>query len=640
MGQMEGMEVVVMEVEDEEERESGSQELKWEKFLPRMVLRVLLVEADDSTRQIIGSYLRKYNYKVAAISDGLKAWEILKKRHHNIDLILTELDLPSISGYALLTLIMEHDSCKDIPVIMMSSQDSISTVLKCILKGAADFLIKPVRKNELKNLWRHVWRRLDNNAGHNPQNLTAGQQKTEATLENVSSSQKSSSFCEKAFDAKGLSHQEETGLGSREGKHQSKNVKVEEGLSLHTSVTEDKTDELGSFVQPSKEVNISTSLRVEEDGSCTGIATEDGSNGPENQTYSADIVRDELPKHSIEAVDLIGRINKQYSAAGKASFNGEFSGDNSTPELELSLKRPLDSETKEVQEKHVLHHSSASAFSRYSSNKRPRTTFPSSDVGLPKVKGAADPSPVPKTYSSNRGNKPEPDILVPQSAHRDPVSPCHQTGLTPLSGHAFDSSVWTNYGAVFQPMFSLPHTDQKARSSNSALQNEEAPFLTSPPLHSDPGAHSSTQGCGEPKVEPVTKESVEQHGCSSSHVVDPSGSSTHCNDFGSQHKINAHGSASEITDVKAPASGMKGPSSVEESENCKPVEHQLRKTMGIHSAEREAALAKFRQKRKGRCYEKKVRYQSRKRLAEQRPRVKGQFVRQVANDQVLADDKA
>lgn len=41
----------------------------------------------------------------------------------------------------------------------MSSNDSITMVLKCMLKGAADFLIKPVRKNELRNLWQHVWRR-------------------------------------------------------------------------------------------------------------------------------------------------------------------------------------------------------------------------------------------------------------------------------------------------------------------------------------------------------------------------------------------------------------------------------------------------------------------------------------------------
>lgn len=49
-----------------------------------------------------------------------------------------------------------------------------------------------------------------------------------------------------------------------------------------------------------------------------------------------------------------------------------------------------------------------------------------------------------------------------------------------------------------------------------------------------------------------------------------------------------------------------------------------------HFAQREAALNKFRHKRKQRCFEKKIRYQSRKNLAEQRPRVRGQFVRQGA----------
>lgn len=48
------------------------------------------------------------------------------------------------------------------------------------------------------------------------------------------------------------------------------------------------------------------------------------------------------------------------------------------------------------------------------------------------------------------------------------------------------------------------------------------------------------------------------------------------------------------------------------------------------STHREAALMKFRQKRKARCFEKKVRYQSRKMFAEQRPRVKRQFVRHLS----------
>ncbi|KAF5930910.1 hypothetical protein HYC85_031783 [Camellia sinensis] len=56
-------------------------------------------------------------------------------------------------------------------------------------------------------------------------------------------------------------------------------------------------------------------------------------------------------------------------------------------------------------------------------------------------------------------------------------------------------------------------------------------------------------------------------------------------------------------------------------------------------AQREAALTKFRQKRKERCFDKKVRYQSRKRLAEQRPRIRGQFVRQIASDTKAGKDR-
>ncbi|KAH7840693.1 hypothetical protein Vadar_020386 [Vaccinium darrowii] len=50
------------------------------------------------------------------------------------------------------------------------------------------------------------------------------------------------------------------------------------------------------------------------------------------------------------------------------------------------------------------------------------------------------------------------------------------------------------------------------------------------------------------------------------------------------------------------------------------------------SIQREAALNKFCLKQKDRCFDKKVRYESRKKLAEQRPRVKGQFVRHAQNE--------
>ena len=54
---------------------------------------------------------------VAAVADGMKAWDTLKEKSNNIDLVLTEVELPFMSGFGLLTMIMEHNICKNIPVI-------------------------------------------------------------------------------------------------------------------------------------------------------------------------------------------------------------------------------------------------------------------------------------------------------------------------------------------------------------------------------------------------------------------------------------------------------------------------------------------------------------------------------------------
>jgi len=59
-------------------------------------------------------------HAVAAASDGVKAWDILKEKSFNVDLVLTEVDLPLMSGFLLLSTIMEHDASKNIPVISMS----------------------------------------------------------------------------------------------------------------------------------------------------------------------------------------------------------------------------------------------------------------------------------------------------------------------------------------------------------------------------------------------------------------------------------------------------------------------------------------------------------------------------------------
>ncbi|GAB2272408.1 Two-component response regulator-like aprr7 [Dionaea muscipula] len=147
----------------------------WERFLHVRSLRVLLVESDGSTRHIVSAVLRNCSYEVVAASNGIHAWKILEDITTHIDLILMEVIMPFLSGFGLLCKIMRHKTRKNIPVIMMSSHDSMSLVFKCLSKGAVDFLVKPVRKNELKNLWQHVWRRCHSSSGSGSESGTQTQ---------------------------------------------------------------------------------------------------------------------------------------------------------------------------------------------------------------------------------------------------------------------------------------------------------------------------------------------------------------------------------------------------------------------------------------------------------------------------------
>ncbi|KAJ8760238.1 hypothetical protein K2173_011650 [Erythroxylum novogranatense] len=139
--------------------------VQWERFLPYRSINILLAENDDSTRHVVTALLRNCGYEVTAVADGLQAWKLLEDLTNHIDLVLTEVILPCLPGIGLLCKIMNHKTRKNTPVVMMSPHDSMSIVFKCLSKGAVDYLVKPIRKNELKNLWQHVWRKCHSSSG-------------------------------------------------------------------------------------------------------------------------------------------------------------------------------------------------------------------------------------------------------------------------------------------------------------------------------------------------------------------------------------------------------------------------------------------------------------------------------------------
>ncbi|CAK7324302.1 unnamed protein product [Dovyalis caffra] len=660
--------------------------VRWERFLPKMVLRVLLVEADDSTRQIIAALLRKCSYKVATVPDGLKAWEILKARPHNIDLVLTEVDLPSISGYALLSLITEHEICKNIPVISMIGRmnfrinindlinlcdkgtysDVFGSFCSDVISGfsAADYLVKPIRKNELINLWQHVWRRQSSLAG--AQEESVGQDKVEATSENnaasnhsigeMASIQRSKEQAEKGSDSQSSCTKPDLGA---EGVHMENmqeflqpvwskfsltdmNMQKHEGrVNLGQKLLVRDSEAEGSAAAACKDSNKMTADKEISLGSGRMDANI-GIKGCDNN--------DALANYPREAIDFMGASTNHSS-----SFNNVKINFGSSPHLDLSLRRsqPSGFEIQVTEEKQTLRHSNPSAFTRYTNRPLQLPHSALANTGNQKEFGANYDR---KIFSNVNGYNSDAFCLAP-STQRSAIS--LTAGQSKESEFATSSSgqkvfpvqipvkdarfnnLCNSYGSVYPPIFCKQSGLSPMMSTSSASQQEPAykanPFQhsnygsTSEQLYGQLGQNANDSTNGSLQKQENKLDSLEDRGHISP-ATDQSASSSFCNGAASHFNSMGYGSTSGSNSNVDQVANVRAAS---ESKNEGGV--FTHNSNSHRSIQREAALNKFRLKRKERCYEKKVRYESRKKLAEQRPRVKGQFVRQVYIDPSLPE---
>ncbi|XP_051121782.1 two-component response regulator-like APRR5 isoform X2 [Andrographis paniculata] len=604
---------------------ASSSVVRWERFLPKLSVRVLLVEADDSTRHIIAALLRKCSYKVAAVPDGLKAWEVLKGRSRNIDLILTEVELPSISGYALLTLIMEHDVCKNIPVIMMSAHDSVATVYKCMLRGASDYLVKPIRKNELRNLWQHVWRKQVSRSAAvlGPPDESVGQQKIEATAENNDVSNHSSGYMacirrNRECIEKGSDAQTGTILC----------------VHLQSSCTKPELENEGADAEhfhcpsqpkasrcPSNGYKIHAKqekIQAHEGGAVAAAIDADANDKTSNDHRVCN------KSSSRKVIDLIGNFESQLkggtieSPASNASTN-KF---DILPQLDLSLRRshPSSSVNQVNDETRRLNHSDASAFSRY--------------IGKPlQSRNSTSPS----TCNQHKDRETNSDRQVSNQApdyNSDTHAASFQPGLRkvpfpynqqteisppiPVSGVKGFGNVVNGLSPMMPQVSRVPSGLSPLPNPTTATYPRHFPQLSNNPFYQAAYRPSSSpqfnnlldQGTDSKRDQKLENLDQCHLHASSANNNDQSGGN-------SSSFYNGHHYNSMINSM--PECGSEDGFHVQEGASHRAIQ-------------REVALTKFRMKRKERCFEKKVRYESRKKLAEQRPRVKGQFVRQVPND--------
>jgi len=107
--------------------------------------RILVVDDSENTRTIIQRNLSNKGYKVFTTADVKNAIQILNSIH--IDLVITDLKMPKISGLDLIKHVRENN--KDSEVIMITGYPSIESAVEAVKIGAQDYLTKPFTDEEL-----------------------------------------------------------------------------------------------------------------------------------------------------------------------------------------------------------------------------------------------------------------------------------------------------------------------------------------------------------------------------------------------------------------------------------------------------------------------------------------------------------
>ncbi|KAL1552953.1 Two-component response regulator arr9 [Salvia divinorum] len=125
---------------------------------------VLAVDDSIIDRKLIERLLKTSSYQVTAVDSGIKALKYLglldddntmkdtNSHEVEVNLIITDYCMPEMTGYDLLRKIKGSTSLRDIPVVIMSSENVPARINSCLEQGAEEFFLKPVRQSDVNKL--------------------------------------------------------------------------------------------------------------------------------------------------------------------------------------------------------------------------------------------------------------------------------------------------------------------------------------------------------------------------------------------------------------------------------------------------------------------------------------------------------
>ncbi|WP_269619666.1 response regulator [Zhongshania sp. BJYM1] len=113
-----------------------------------MAASILVVDDNDSTRDLLAHQLQRQNFMVIEAASGERCLEIMRSAEP--DLVLLDLVMPDMNGYEVLQVIRNDEALRRIPVVVVSGMQDEEGAVRCIDAGASDYLLKPVNGTLLR----------------------------------------------------------------------------------------------------------------------------------------------------------------------------------------------------------------------------------------------------------------------------------------------------------------------------------------------------------------------------------------------------------------------------------------------------------------------------------------------------------
>jgi CheY-like chemotaxis protein len=108
--------------------------------------RILLVEDNPMNRRVAEFLLKAQGYIVYEAKDGQEACDLAKK--HLPDLILMDLQLPGVDGFATTRLIKQNETTKNIPIVALTAYAMSGDAERALEAGCDGYITKPIDPDE------------------------------------------------------------------------------------------------------------------------------------------------------------------------------------------------------------------------------------------------------------------------------------------------------------------------------------------------------------------------------------------------------------------------------------------------------------------------------------------------------------